>query len=342
MDGTYPKVPVNGEGKFNKSGTVTNVIGQEVDCAFKGKFRRPKKAVGTFERSIARAATPTPRSSSPGPQSSRQRAAEGHALLTLGRMAFPATRLRRLRKTGVLRDMVRETELSAVAPRLPDVHPARDGQPYPDRGHARDRPTLDRPRRGRGGRGACARHPGGAPVRAARREGRARLRRLGRRGRRPTRNARDQGGPSGARRDHGPLPVRIHVAWALRRADAGRDRRQRRHARAARAHGRLAGGGRRRRDRAQRHDGRARRRAAAAARRGGLVRPADPRLLGQVRLRLLWPVPRGRRLGARVRRQARLPDGCRQRRRGRARGSARRRGGGGRRHGQAGAARIST
>ncbi|MGH2838992.1 MAG: porphobilinogen synthase, partial [Thermoleophilaceae bacterium] len=28
-------------------------------------------------------------------------------------MAFPATRLRRLRKTGVLRDMVRETDLSA-------------------------------------------------------------------------------------------------------------------------------------------------------------------------------------------------------------------------------------
>src|SRR3954466_482063 len=27
-------------------------------------------------------------------------------------MAFPATRMRRLRKTGVLRDMVRETELS--------------------------------------------------------------------------------------------------------------------------------------------------------------------------------------------------------------------------------------
>src|SRR2546423_4950057 len=29
-------------------------------------------------------------------------------------MAFPATRMRRLRKTGVLRDMVRETELSAA------------------------------------------------------------------------------------------------------------------------------------------------------------------------------------------------------------------------------------
>ncbi len=38
---------------------------------------------------------------------------QSRALLTLGRMAFPATRLRRLRKTGVLRDMVRETELSA-------------------------------------------------------------------------------------------------------------------------------------------------------------------------------------------------------------------------------------
>src|SRR5215210_8621060 len=34
------------------------------------------------------------------------------ASLDWGAMAFPATRLRRLRKTGVLRDMVRETELS--------------------------------------------------------------------------------------------------------------------------------------------------------------------------------------------------------------------------------------
>jgi porphobilinogen synthase len=32
---------------------------------------------------------------------------------TLGAVSFPATRLRRLRKTGVLRDLVRETELSA-------------------------------------------------------------------------------------------------------------------------------------------------------------------------------------------------------------------------------------
>ena len=40
-------------------------------------------------------------------------------------MAFPQTRLRRLRKTGVLRDLVRETELSRLAPRLPDVRRAR-------------------------------------------------------------------------------------------------------------------------------------------------------------------------------------------------------------------------
>ncbi|HEY6781166.1 MAG TPA: hypothetical protein VI111_09435, partial [Thermoleophilaceae bacterium] len=34
-------------------------------------------------------------------------------------MAFPATRLRRLRKTGVLRELVRETELAATDLVLP-------------------------------------------------------------------------------------------------------------------------------------------------------------------------------------------------------------------------------
>ena len=79
----------------------------------------------------------------------------------------------------------------------------------------------------------------------------------------------------------------------------------------------------------------------AARRRGAQLR-ADRRLQREVRVRLLRPVPRGRRLGARVRRPPRLPDGSRQRARGGARGEDRRRGG--RRHGdgEAGAARIST
>ena len=40
-------------------------------------------------------------------------------------MAFPATRLRRLRQTGLLRELVRETELAARAPGLADVRRAR-------------------------------------------------------------------------------------------------------------------------------------------------------------------------------------------------------------------------
>ena len=98
------------------------------------------------------------------------------------------------------------------------------------------------------------------------------------------------------------------------------------------------GGGRRRRDRAERHDGRAGRRAARRARRARPRRDADHGLLGEVRVRVLRPVPRGRRVGA-----------ARGDRRGyqmdpanaleaRARGAARRRRGRRRRHGQAGAA----
>ena len=40
-----------------------------------------------------------------------------------------------------------------------------------------------------------------------------------------------------------------------------------------------------------------------------LPRDADHRVLGEVRLRVLRPVPRGRRVGARVRRPPQLPDG---------------------------------
>ena len=51
-------------------------------------------------------------------------------------------------------------------------------------------------------------------------------------------------------------------------------------------------------------------------RRGRPARDRDPRLRREARLRLLRPVPRGRRLGAGLRRPARLPDGPRQRARG--------------------------
>ena len=96
---------------------------------------------------------------------------------------------------------------------------------------------------------------------------------------------------------------------------------------------RLARRGGRRRRVPERHDGRPRRRDPRRA-----SRDADRRVLGEVRVRVLRPVPRGGRLGARVRRPPRLPDGSRQRARGAARVRARSRRGRRRAHGQAGAA----
>jgi hypothetical protein len=45
----YPKIPVNNEGKFSKSGTVTDVIGEKLQFKFQGKFKKPGKAVGTYD-----------------------------------------------------------------------------------------------------------------------------------------------------------------------------------------------------------------------------------------------------------------------------------------------------
>ena len=81
--------------------------------------------------------------------------------------------------------------------------------------------------------------------------------------------------------------------------------------RAARAHRGLARRGRRRRRRAERHDGRPGRARSAPRSTTPARDDADPRLLGEVRVGVLRPVPRGRRLGARVRRPPRLPDGSR-------------------------------
>ena len=53
----------------------------------------------------------------------------------------------------------------------------------------------------------------------------------------------------------------------------------------------------------------------------GFAETADHELRGEVRLRLLRPVPRRRRLGAAERRPPRLPDGSGQRPRGAARGA---------------------
>ena len=167
------------------------------------------------------------------------------------------------------------------------------------------------------------------------RQGRVRHRRLRRRGRRADGGAGAQGGPPRPGRDHRRLPLRVHLARPLRLRPRRRGR-QRHHRRAAGQDRDLPRRGRRRRGRAQRHDGRPDRLDPLPARRGGPLRRPDRRLQRQVRLRLLRPLPRRRRVDPRVRRPPRLPDGSRQRRRGGARGRARPRRG--RRHadGQAG------
>ena len=177
-------------------------------------------------------------------------------------------------------------------------------------------PGVDRLVDRRGGRARRARSPAlGIPavhaVRHPRAQGRGGHRRVGRRGHRPARRrARSRrriptcsSSPTCA---CASTPSHGHCGLLTRR----RRRRQRRVARAARAHRRvsLARAGA---DvgRAERHDGRARRRHPPRARRRGPQRRADHRLQREVRLRVLRPVPRGRRLGARVRRPPRLPDG---------------------------------
>jgi hypothetical protein len=45
---TWPKIAIR-SGKFSKTGTITDVTGQKLTYTFKGKFTRPKKAVGTYD-----------------------------------------------------------------------------------------------------------------------------------------------------------------------------------------------------------------------------------------------------------------------------------------------------
>ena len=86
-------------------------------------------------------------------------------------------------------------------------------------------------------------------------------------------------------RDHRRVPVRVHRATATAACCARRHGGQRRHARASRAHRGLAGPRRRRPRRPQRHDGRPRgrdprrrsTRAASRRRRSSPTRPSSPR-----------------------------------------------------------------
>jgi hypothetical protein len=45
----YPRIRVKDTGRFRKSGTVTDMVGAELTFTIKGRFRKPGKAVGTFE-----------------------------------------------------------------------------------------------------------------------------------------------------------------------------------------------------------------------------------------------------------------------------------------------------
>ncbi len=141
-----------------------------------------------------------------------------------------------------------------------------------------------------------------------------------------------------ARPAHGRLPLRVHVARPLRRRRRRRDRtttaasscsRARRVSHAEAGADIVAP--------SDMMDGRVAR-DPRGARRPRLRDDADPRVLREVRLRVLRAVPRGGRQRAVVRRPARLPDGSRQRSRGAARVRARPRGGRRRDHDQAGAA----
>ena len=242
-------------------------------------------------------------------------------------MPFPQTRLRRLRQTPVLRDLVRETRLDPGDFVLPLFVEAGAATAAADRGDARASTGCRSPRPSR----RPARPPRSASPRCCCSASRTHkdeegTRRLRRRGHRPARHARDQGrAPRPARHDR-RLPVRVHRATATAGccAPTARSTTTRRVELIARTAVSQARAGADVVAPSDMMDGRDRR-DPRRARRGGPRRHADRRLQREVRVRLLRPVPRGRRLDAGVRRPPRLPDGSGQRRRGAARGAARRR-----------------
>ena len=154
---------------------------------------------------------------------------------------FPQTRLRRLRATPVLRDLVRETRLDPGDFVLPlFVEEGLDG-----RAAIAAMPGVDRLSIAGAVAEAGEAHALGIPavllfgIPAA--QGRGGLGRLGRRGRRPARHARDQGRPPRRARHRRPVPVRVHEPRPLRPAARRRVGRQRRERRAAGADRAVAG-----------------------------------------------------------------------------------------------------
>lgn len=45
----FPKIRVKDDGRFKKSGSVTDVTGTRLTYTIQGRFKRPKKAVGTYD-----------------------------------------------------------------------------------------------------------------------------------------------------------------------------------------------------------------------------------------------------------------------------------------------------
>ncbi len=132
-------------------------------------------------------------------------------------MAFPQTRLRRLRATRALRGLVRETRLEPAD----FVYPMFVAHGIDRREPIEAMPGVDRlsiaHAVAEAGEAAALGIPAVLLFGLPGREGRGGLGRLGRRGDRAARDPRDQGGPPRAARDHRPVPVRVHQPRPLRR-----------------------------------------------------------------------------------------------------------------------------
>ena len=221
-------------------------------------------------------------------------------------MAFPATRLRRLRQTGVLRGLVRETEL-AVSHLVYPMFVVASG---PRRTPIAELPGIDHLSIDgaveEAGHRARARHPGRAAVRAAGEQGRRGLRRLGRRRRDPARHAGDQvrlSGPSWSSPTSACASTR-RTATAACCAPTGSSTTTRRSSCWPAPRSRRPQAGADAVAPSDMMDGRVGR-APGRARRPRPVRDAADRLQREVRLRVLRPVPRRRRLARRSRATAR-------------------------------------
>ncbi len=225
--------------------------------------------------------------------------------------------------------------------RRPDSAPVREGVDRGARPHrldARGGAAFGRLPGARGKAPVVARYRRHRALRRPEPQGRGRLGRLGPRRGRAGRAPRAPGEPRRRPRlDGRSLPRRVHRPRALRAARRPGRGRQRRNARALRR-GRSRPGNRRRPPRrAERDDGRPGRRHPRRPRRLRPQRGRHPRLLGQVRLGPLRPLP-GRRRGDHLRRRRSqgLSAGSAQPARGARGGAPRRRRRGGHRHGEAG------